>query len=75
MKQPQPDQIELAINSGQSLTIAKDLALHLMERAEHELLLKRLEHVRVPYASCHSIENGMFSINNGLIAKDAKEDD
>jgi len=70
MKQPTSQHIELAIESGISLSIAKDMCTHLMERTEHELLLKRLEHIRVPYAASHSISNGMFSINNGLIAKD-----
>jgi len=70
MKQPQAEHIELALESGQSLCIAKDICTDLVACVEHELLLKRLEHVRVPYASCHSMTNGMFSINNGLIAKD-----
>ena len=38
-------------------------------------MIKRLDTIRVPYATMHCMQNGMFSLNNGLIANDQKTDD
>ena len=65
----------MGMESEDALIIAHGITGNIVEAYERAVTLKRLEGVRLPYASAHSWSNGEYSISNALIGKDTKEDD
>ena len=65
----------MAMESRDAIIIAHGVTGDIVESYERAVTLKRLEGVRLPYASSHSWNNGEYSISNALIGRDEKEDD
>ena len=67
--------LEIGMESRDAIIVAHGVTGDIVEAYERAVTLKRLEGVRLPYASSHSWNNGEYSISNALIGKDEKEDD